>query len=183
MKQNIREWRGWEPACKPGSVENGHSSGTCVTACLKRPTRGPCGPHAAAETACPPIWSCSRWGLPCRRCYQRRGALLPHHFTLTGSVELRRCIFCGTFRRLSPPRRYLAPCPPEPGLSSAPPGGSDHSADSREYLKRRNEKVQPHSPIPYCAIPVTSIELKVFPTFKGNSGWSGRAGGTAFLFL
>ena len=31
---------------------------------------------------------------------------------------LRRCIFCGTFRRLAPPRRYLAPCPLEPGLSS-----------------------------------------------------------------
>lgn len=28
--------------------------------------------------------------------------------------------FCCTFRRLSPPRRYLAPCPVEPGLSSAP---------------------------------------------------------------
>ena len=30
-----------------------------------------------------PIWSCSEWGLPCHRCYQRRGALLPHPFTLT----------------------------------------------------------------------------------------------------
>ena len=30
----------------------------------------------------------------------------------------RRYIFCGTFRRLAPPRRYLAPCPVEPGLSS-----------------------------------------------------------------
>jgi len=30
-----------------------------------------------------PIWSCSEWGLPCRHCYQWRGALLPHPFTLT----------------------------------------------------------------------------------------------------
>ena len=29
-----------------------------------------------------------------------------------------RYIFCGTFRRLTPPRCYLAPCPMEPGLSS-----------------------------------------------------------------
>ncbi len=29
-----------------------------------------------------------------------------------------RYIFCCTFRRFSPPRRYLAPCPMEPGLSS-----------------------------------------------------------------
>jgi len=33
-------------------------------------------------------------------------------------VKDRRYIFCGTFRRLTPPRRYLAPCPMEPGLSS-----------------------------------------------------------------
>ncbi len=31
----------------------------------------------------PPIWPCSDWGLPCRRCYQWRGGLLPHRFTLT----------------------------------------------------------------------------------------------------
>ena len=36
------------------------------------------GPHHRL-----PIWSCSRWGLPCHRCCHRRGALLPHHFTLT----------------------------------------------------------------------------------------------------
>ncbi len=30
----------------------------------------------------------------------------------------RRFVFCGTFRGLAPPRRYLAPCPKEPGLSS-----------------------------------------------------------------
>ena len=29
-----------------------------------------------------------------------------------------RYVFCGTFRGLAPPRRYLAPCPAEPGLSS-----------------------------------------------------------------
>jgi hypothetical protein len=31
----------------------------------------------------PPIWPCSDWGLPCHRCCQRRGGLLPHRFTLT----------------------------------------------------------------------------------------------------
>src|SRR5262249_1407088 len=29
-----------------------------------------------------------------------------------------RFVFCCTFRGLTPPRRYLAPCPMEPGLSS-----------------------------------------------------------------
>ncbi len=57
-------------------------------------------------------------------CHHPRGALLPHLFTLTGApsqrpVALRRFVFCGTFHGLSPSRRYLAPCPMEPGLSSA----------------------------------------------------------------
>jgi len=30
----------------------------------------------------------------------------------------RRYLFCGTFHGLAPSRRYLAPCPKEPGLSS-----------------------------------------------------------------
>src|SRR5690606_8012389 len=37
----------------------------------------------------PLIWPCSDWGLPCRRCYQLRGGLLPHRFTLTGPRRLR----------------------------------------------------------------------------------------------
>ena len=51
-------------------------------------------------------------------CCQLCGALLPHPFTLTGANALRRFTLCCTGRRLTPPRRYLAPCPVEPGLSS-----------------------------------------------------------------
>ena len=51
-------------------------------------------------------------------CYQSRGALLPHHFTLTCSKMSWRYAFCCTSRRFTPPRRYLAPCSMEPGLSS-----------------------------------------------------------------
>ena len=48
-----------------------------------------------------------------------------------------RYIFCGTFRGLTPPRRYLASRPAEPGLSSIAPqrpmradaNDSDHPAD------------------------------------------------------
>src|SRR5512147_1298610 len=57
-----------------------HSSGMHVTVHLKQPTREPCGPHDRS-----PIWSCSGWGFPCHVCCQARGALLPHHFTLTGT--------------------------------------------------------------------------------------------------
>src|SRR5689334_7640568 len=46
-------------------------------------------------------------------------------------LTLRRSILCCTFRRLTPPRRYLAPCPQEPGLSSTSREKcSDRPADS-----------------------------------------------------
>jgi len=72
---------------KPGSVVDSHSSGTRVATGLKRPTRTRRGPRPWV-----PIWSCSGWGLPCHRCCQRRGALLPHLFTLTRWLESRRAV-------------------------------------------------------------------------------------------
>ena len=105
-----------EPACKPGSVVDSHSSGRIVADTLEQPTRTRRGPRHGV-----PIWPCSRWGLPCRpvarlavRSY-RTISPLP-----SCRSSLGRFAFCCTFRRLAPPRRYLAPCPVEPGLSSAP---------------------------------------------------------------
>ena len=74
-----------ESACKPGSVEDDHSSGIAVTGDFKRPTRKHGGTPAALSGDFP-IWPCSRWGLPCRPCYHVRGALLPHRFTLASPV-------------------------------------------------------------------------------------------------
>jgi len=71
-----------ESAVKPGSVKDSHSSGAYVAMRLKQPTREPCGSHVGTSP-CPPIWSCSEWGFPCRFRCRKRGALLPHHFTLT----------------------------------------------------------------------------------------------------
>ena len=102
-----------ELADKPGPVVDSHSSGMSVTEHLKQPTRIQ---HGSCLRI--PIWSCSEWGLPCHLCYHRRGALLPHHFNLTGPERLRRYIFCGTRHRFTPSRRYLALYPLEPGLSS-----------------------------------------------------------------
>lgn len=57
--------------------------------------------------------------------YHRRGLLPATRCALTAPFQpyrrpkaLRRYTFCCTFRRLTPPRRYLAPCPMKPGLSS-----------------------------------------------------------------
>ena len=89
----------------------------------------PLGTGGATEAAHSPIWSCSGRGLPCR------GLLPAARCALTAPFHpyracARRYIFCGTFHGLAPPRRYLAPCPKEPGLSSAPHWNSDCLADS-----------------------------------------------------
>jgi hypothetical protein len=80
---------------------------------------GPKPMHAA------PIWPCSRWGLPCRSRYRKRGALLPHPFTLTPDT------FSGVTGGLLSVALSLESPPPdvirhrisvEPGLSSPAPG-------------------------------------------------------------
>ena len=55
-----------------------------------------------------------------RRWPRGRWALTPpFHPCHAPSRAVRRSVLCCTFRRLTPPRRYLAPCSMEPGLSSA----------------------------------------------------------------
>ena len=102
-----------ELADKPGSVENDHSSGTSVTARLKRPTRIHCGPQQTDSylvllqvgfTIATPVTS--------------RAVRSYRTFSPLPNPKARRYPFCCTFRGLTPPRRYLAPCPMEPGLSS-----------------------------------------------------------------
>ena len=75
------------------------------------PERFSCQPGPAGAKVAPaprrhaiPIRHCSRWGLPCRPCCQRRGGLLPHRFTLTSapnkSGPVWRSVLCGAFRRI-----------------------------------------------------------------------------------
>src|SRR5881392_486872 len=85
-----------------------------VASHLMRPTRSSDDPGRVSLLT----WPCSDRGLPCRACCQARGGLLPHLFTLT-LWRKGRSVFCGPFRRLAAPRRYLAVCPLELGLSSA----------------------------------------------------------------
>jgi hypothetical protein len=49
--------------------------------------------------------------LPCRLRYRRRGALLPHRFTLAAAERNapRRFVFCGTVPGVAPAGRYPAP--------------------------------------------------------------------------
>ncbi len=109
-----------ESADKPGSVEGSHSSRTRVTARLKRPTRGRARAARCGRGRESPYLVLLRVGftlplvLPPARC----ALTAPFHPYLPSQRWDRRYVFCGTFRGLTPPRHYLAPCPMEPGLSS-----------------------------------------------------------------
>jgi hypothetical protein len=120
------QFRG-QTVCKPGSVPSrdgdGHSSGTSVAERLTRPTRAAARKHArhgfdAVPAA--PTWSCSRWGFPCRPHRWRRGALLPHHFTLAALPEKRLAVCFLWHCPWGRPRRPLTGTvlSVEPGLSS-----------------------------------------------------------------
>jgi len=76
--------------------------------------------------------------------YHRRELLPATRCALTAPFHpyrhpkaLRRFTFCCTFRRLAPPRRYLAPCPAEPGLSSPGKTGGDCLASSGPTIPLR----------------------------------------------
>jgi hypothetical protein len=119
-----------QTARKPNSVLDDHSSRRRITAALQQPTRRFRLPEGSLRLGAPgryaiaawrgaaislPIWSCSVWGLPCRRHYWRRGALLPHLFTLTPRLRRRRYVLCCTGRPdgLNHPSRTLSgtlPC-------------------------------------------------------------------------
>ena len=87
---------------------------------LKRPTREDF--RAPGQGGSSHIWSCCRWGLPCHRCHQRRGALLPHHFTLAArrprTERVWRCVSVALSLGSPPPGVTRHRASVEPGLSS-----------------------------------------------------------------
>src|SRR6185312_6575829 len=92
----------WSAGCKPGSVRRLAPPGQSFLSersRLRPPAAYPQRLGRGGRLSLL-IWPCSRWGLPCRVCCQPRGKLLPHLFTLARSEDRRRCIFCGTVRRL-----------------------------------------------------------------------------------
>ncbi len=139
-----------ESACKPGSVEGNHSSGTRVAASLERPTRKRGRDTAAPVRALLPYLALLQVGFAVPssvatdavRSY-RTVSPLPFRARRHG---LGRFAFCCTFRGLAPPRRYLAPRPPEPGLSSIPAQvtgeNSDCPADSHAHDIGRRARTQ-----------------------------------------
>src|SRR6187399_1531009 len=110
----------------PGIGGDDHSSRPGIARGLQRPTRWPRTGRPSSRNVLRrsslrhPIWSCSVRGFACHRRYRRRGALLPHLFTLT-SVARGGIFSVPLVRQVTLPGRYPAHCPSEFGLSS-PPG-------------------------------------------------------------
>ena len=127
-------------------TRDGHSSGTPVARRFEQPTRtagsghrswntGTAGATLALHTV--PIRFCSRWGLPCRLRCRKRGALLPHRFTLTAGTfpegPGRGGLFSVALSLGSPPPDVIRHrMSMEPGLSSpAPPYPRESGAERK----------------------------------------------------
>ena len=184
----------YQPACKPGSVgrranppRDGHSSGTPLARRLQQPTRTTGPGHRVPGQLAPravPIRSCSRWGLPCRFRCRKRGALLPHRFTLAVSLAGgRRFTFCGTFpgirracARFLPPDVIRHRMSMEPGLSSqgrlsALPQAAVRPTDATDVGAFRSEinDVRATSLTDRAASP-WSMGRRAHPRARGGSG-------------
>ncbi len=112
---------------KPGSVVDSHSSRPAIAHWLKQPTRVQYGPYLVN-----PYLALLRVEFTVPRTVARRA--VRSYRTLSplpdpACAGHRRFALCCTGRRLAPPRRYLAPCPMEPGLSSPPPVSPEEDDD------------------------------------------------------
>ena len=110
--------------CKPGSVPLTKRRPFIWDVCYQTPraTYPGCGVETRLrpKTRAAPIWSCFRRGLPCRCCYQPRGGLLPHPFTLTSKPKSKGGLLSVALsvglRRPGVTRRRISM---KPGLSSS----------------------------------------------------------------
>ena len=112
---------------KPGSVVDSHSSRPAIAHWLKQPTRVQYGPYLMN-----PYLALLRVEFTVPRTVTSRA--VRSYRTLSPlpdptCVGHRRFALCCTGRGLAPPRRYLAPCPMEPGLSSPPPVSPEEDDD------------------------------------------------------
>jgi hypothetical protein len=100
----------------------------------------PAGAPGEPDRAIPPVWPCSRWGLPQPTSHLVAGKLLPHHFTLTHCWAV---CFCGTLPGVAPAGCYPASRSAEFGLSS------DGSQATRDCLAYSNPSVSVSSCIAF----------------------------------
>jgi hypothetical protein len=144
---------------KRDSVVRHHSSRGAVARALERPTRT----HRASRPRTRPYLGLHRVGFtlftPAARGGDPGG----------GGPGL-----CGTFRRLAPPRRYLAPCPAVSRLSSR--GGTTRSAPpamawrSRKGLQLYRGRPGRATPVPGLGHPPRAGSSAPSPSTRGRRG-------------
>ena len=143
-----------EPADKPGSVVDSHSSRRNVAVTLKQPTRTRRGPRHEV-----PIWSCSRWGLPCRsvarlavRSYRtisplpdlRRaigGIFLLHFPSACAAQALPGTVPCGA-------RTFLGITSDDATAWPTPPRALSHSGHAAKPIARPSRRRKHPAPAP-----------------------------------
>ena len=124
---NVLFWNELKLTDKPGSVVDSHSSRPAIAHWLKQPTRVQYGPYLMN-----PYLALLRVEFTVPRTVTSRA--VRSYRTLSplpdpACAGHRRFALCCTGRGLAPPRRYLAPCPMEPGLSSPPPVSPEEDDD------------------------------------------------------
>lgn len=158
-----------EPADKPGSVVDSHSSRRTVTGTLEQPTRTRRGQRHEV-----PIWSCSRWGLPCRSV---AGLAVRSYRTISPLPAFRR-------RR----RRYLSVAL---SVGSRRPGVTWHLALwSPDFPRHRRVQAPGMTRLSgrlrraHCRTPriarARKAASKCAPRACGMPSWNSRAFGTTF---
>jgi hypothetical protein len=166
----------YQPTCKPGSVWPAGEPADVTAIPLVRRLPGASsnlperliGTDPAPKGRAVPIRFCSRWGLPCRRRCRRRGALLPHRFTLAATIRYapRRSLLCGTVpgsgRNRRPPDVIRHRWSMEPGLSSPAAFRHWHGAAVRPTDANRN------GGLPGIRQAVDGAQVKRSPDLRGG---------------
>ena len=110
-------------ACKPGSVGHENNVRTVIPLGAQSLTPSSSLPAASRSGRTTPrrLFGLAPAGVCRAACVTTRAVssyLAVSPLPEPGKPGHRRFVLCGTFRRLATPRRYLAACPAEPGLSS-----------------------------------------------------------------
>ena len=116
----------------------------------ERRREGPPGISDRSGMPAAPTWSCSRWGFPCRRRCRRRGALLPHRFTLAARPACRDglAVYFLWHFPWGRPRRALPgtvppwspdfPLPAQPRKAAIRPSGQGNVGRCAAFVKARS---------------------------------------------